>query len=257
MKTLSIIQARMGSSRLPGKVVMKLSGKPLLQHIVENLQHSELTNQIIIATTDLPEDNPIRDFSNSLGIKCFSGSSNDVLKRYYECAQFYDGDIIVRINGDSPLVDPTLTDYAIQTCIKNNCDYVSNVLHLTYPLGYNSGEVIPFRILKHLNYSREDSASREHVTFHIRKEPENFKIQEICAPIKLRREKWRLTIDYKEDLELMKKIFQKLYKPNSPIEYSTLVNFLDKNPSLMKINEKYALNITKDNVNPIKDGLIK
>ena len=247
----------MGSSRLPGKVVMELSGKSLLQHIVENLQHSELTNQIIIATTNLPEDDVIRDFSNTIGIECFSGSSTDVLKRYYECAKLYQGDFIVRVNGDSPLIDPTLTDSAIQTCIEKKCDYVSNVLHLTYPLGYNSGEVIPFEILKNLNYSRKDLASREHVTFHIRKNPEKFKIKEICAPIKLRRGKWRLTIDYKEDLELMQKIYQKLYKPNFPIIYSELVNFLDKNPFLMKINQKHALNIKKDNVNPIKDGLIK
>lgn len=257
MKVLAIIQARMCSSRLPGKVLMKFSGKPLLQHIVENLQHCNYLNEIIIATTILPEDQKIRDFAKSIGIKCFSGDPDDVLKRYYDCAKLHNGDIILRVTGDSPLTDCNLTDMVIKTCIDFNCDYVSNVLHLTYPLGYNSGEAVPFKILKYLHDSQLDSLSREHVTFHIRNNPQLYEIKEIKAPLELQRSNWRLTVDYPEDYELLVKIFDGLYDDDFIIDYKKLVDYLDSHPELYKINQKYAIKSIKDNINPVKDNFYR
>jgi len=256
MKIIAIIQARMDSSRLPGKVMMKFSKMTILEHIIENLENSELTDKIIVATTSLEEDKPLKDLVQKIGIPCYCGSPENVLARYYKCAKFFNGDLIIRVTGDSPLIDSTLTDKAINISQDYHCDYVSNILHLTYPLGYNSGEVIPFRILKNLYNSQKDKQSKEHVTFHIRKNPELYKIKEILAPKKLRRPQWRLTVDYYEDYKLMKKIFSKLYKPHSTIKYDSLVKFLDIHPELLKINQKYSINIKKENINPVKDELV-
>ena len=128
-------------------------------------------------------------------------------------------------------------------------------MHLTYPLGYNSAEVFPFRILKKLYYSNRDRLSKEHVTYHIRRHPELYNIKELLAPKPLRRPNWRFTIDYAEDYKFMKKLFSSLYVTNSTIKYDSLVKYLDMNPKLLKINQKYWLGTKLDYVNPVKDGL--
>ena len=123
MHVISIIQARIGSTRLPGKVMMKINNKPILQHIVEFLRHSQFIDQIVIATSTESEDDTIFELANSLSVKCFRGSSHDVLERYYECAKCYNGELVVRITADNPLIDPDLVDQVIQICQKTNCDY--------------------------------------------------------------------------------------------------------------------------------------
>ena len=255
MKVLGIIQARMGSSRFPGKVMLKLNKITVLEHIISFLTNSKFLDKIIVATTNLPEDDILYDQTQKIGIESFRGSSENVLERYYKCAKLNHGDIIVRITGDSPLVDHNLTDKAIKLCQDFDFDYVSNVLHLTYPLGYNSAEVFPFRILKKLYYSNHDRLSKEHVTYHIRRHPELYNIKELLAPKPLRRPNWRFTIDYAEDYKFMKKLFSLQYVTNSTIKYDSLVKYLDMNPKLLKINQKYWLGTKLDYVNPVKDGL--
>jgi len=235
MTNLIIIQARISSSRLPGKILMKLEGKPILAHIVDFLKFSRLSDKIIVATTTNQEDNAIENLCKELNIYCFRGSSDDVLNRYYECAKLYKGDIIVRITCDNPLIDPTLVDKAIRICEKEKCDYVSNMIHETFPTGYLV-EVLKFNILEQINNKKNDDLTKEHVTHHIRMNPDMYKIKEFFAPENLQRPQWRLTIDYEKDYQLMKKIFQKIYKPNKFIPYSDVVNFLDNNLELLKIN---------------------
>lgn len=238
MKVIAIIQARTGSKRLPGKVLMKINNKPILTHIIESLRFSKLTDKIIVATTKLPEDDKIETLCKNLSVECFRGSDVDVLDRFYNCAKFFKGDLIVRLTGDNPLLDPTIIDELIEICKESKCEYATNVLHPTYPYGFSSCEVLPFRILKKLNEIATDPMSREHVTFHIRKNPNLYTIREIKAPKNLERPNWRLTVDYPEDMELMKNIFSSLYKKDSFISYEKLVNFLD-NQDLIKINQKY------------------
>lgn len=235
MTNLIIIQARMCSSRLPGKVLMKLEGKSILEHIVNSLKFSKLCNKIIVATTTDQTDDTIETLCRKLGVDCFRGSSDDVLNRYYECAKLHQGDIIVRITCDNPLIDPTLVDEAIKICKEKNCDYVSNMIHQTYPIGYLV-EVLKFDILKQNNDEIHDALTREHVTHHIRKNSEMYNVVEFSAPSKLQRLEWRLTIDHENDYQLMKKIFQNLYKPNQYISYIDVVTFLDNNLELLKIN---------------------
>lgn len=228
----------MGSTRLPGKVLMQLQGKPILEHIVDFLRYSKMTNRIVIATSELPEDDPIEELSKHLQISCYRGSANDVLARYYECAKKFDGDLIVRITADDPLVNPELIDEIVQVCMQTNCDYATNILHKTYPIGI-CGEAFTFKILQKLYEQQKDSLSREHVTYHITENPHLYNIREVFAPEKLRRPHWRLTVDYKEDFDLISEIFTKLYDANSYIKYASLVRLLDENKHLLQINEKY------------------
>ncbi len=236
MTNLIIIQARIGSSRLPEKVLMKLEGKSILEHVVNSLKFSKLSDKIIVATTINQEDDKIETLCKELDVNCFRGSSNDVLNRYYECSKLYQGDLVVRITCDNPLIDPTLVDEAIKICKQENCDYVSNMIHQTYPIGYLV-EVIKFNILKQNNDQIHDALTREHVTHHIRNNLSMYKIKEFFAPNKLQRPEWRLTVDYENDYKLMKKIFKNLYKVNTHIPYSDVVTFLDNSPELLKINQ--------------------
>lgn len=239
MNVLSIIQARIGSSRLPRKVLMEIEGKPILEHLIDFLKFSQLTNKIIVATSKLNQDDEIEKLALKNNVDCYRGSEIDVLARYYECATKFQGDLIVRITADCPLLDPRLVDQAIEICIKSNCDYASNMIHQTYPLGYLV-EAVKFTILDKLHKTQHDPLSREHVTYHIRQHPEQYKIEEILLPQNLDRHNWRLTIDYKEDYELLSKIFSKLYVPHSFIKYEKVVELLDNNLDLLQINKKYC-----------------
>ena len=234
MKILAIIQARMDSSRLPGKVLMKIENKTILEHIIDSLKFSKLIDEIIVATSKNKHDDKIELLCNSLRIYCFRGSQNDVLRRYYDCAKFFKGDLILRITGDNPFVDPIIIDKIIQICKKSHCQYASNVLHQTFPLGYSLCEAMTFLTLEQLYNTKLNKMSREHVTHDVRKNPHKYFVKEILAPKNFQRPNWRLTVDYNEDLELAKKIFSKLYKPGKPILYKTLVKFLDKNQEILK-----------------------
>lgn len=238
MKVLSVIQARIGSTRLPGKVLLKIQGKTILEHIVDFLKFSKLTDQIIVATTNLSVDDKIVNLMNDLQIDYFRGSSDDVLCRYFECAKAFNGDLIVRITADDPIIVPELIDEVISTCKQTGCDYATNLLHRTYPLGI-TGEAFTFSILKKLHEKQIDPMSREHVTHHMLENPHLYNIREIFAPSDLVRSNWRLTIDHEEDFQLISEIFSRLYTPNSYIRYPSLVKYLDKNNDLLKINKKY------------------
>jgi len=237
LKVLAIIQARTGSTRLPRKALRKIQGKPILHHIIDFLGHSKQIDKIIVATTTLKNDDEIVDFSKQINVDCFRGSSDDVLGRYYECAKHYGGELIVRITSDNPLIDPELVDKVIRVCKETNCKYASNMIHQTYPLGYLV-EALTFPTLKKLHENYTDPLNREHVTYAIRQNPKSFDVQEIFAPSDLERPNWRLTVDYEDDFNLISEIYSKLYKSNHFIPYRAVVEFLDKNKDLLKINQK-------------------
>jgi len=237
-----IIAARMTSSRFPGKTLKKLHGKPMLEHIIDFLQFCKNVDKIVVATSDEKEDEQIQNLCRKKQCLCFKGSKNDVLGRYYECARKYNADFIVRLTADNPLVEPSLVDAGIDMCIKNNFDYVTNMIHHTFPMGAYPIEVMTMKLLKENYLFQKEPLTREHVTYHIRKNYKKYKVGEIFTPKKLQREQWRLTVDHIEDFNLIEKIFSKLYHPGKYIEYEELVNFLDKNNDLLKINSKYLPN---------------
>ena len=239
MKTVAIVQARTGSVRLPDKVMFNIEGKPILQHILDFLKHCKLVDQIVVATTTLTEDDKIEKLVKNMGINCFRGSPDNVLQRYYECAKKFNADLIVRITADNPLIDPELVDTVIKICKETNCDYSSNMIHQSYPLGYLV-EALTFSTLKKIYEKQKDSMSKEHVTYHIRQNPDMYNVKEVCTPSKMERPFWRLTVDHIEDFNLISKIFSLLYVSGSYIKYSSVVQLLDNNKDLLQINEKHS-----------------
>ena len=217
---------------------MKLEDKTILEHIINFLALSQNINEIVIATTTLPEDDKIEDLAKKINVKCYRGSSENVLERYYQCAKNSNADLIVRITADDPILEPTLIDTIIEECKKEKLDYASNVLERSFPLGYTNCEVFTFDVLSKLYHEQKDPASLEHVTYHIKQNQKLFKIKSIVAPNGLERGDWRLTIDYEQDLLLMREIFSEMYLPGEAFEYKKLVSFLDENPELLKINRE-------------------
>ena len=238
LTTIAIIQARTGSSRFPDKVLKKIDGRPILQYVVDYLKNSKLIDKIVIATTSLNNDDEIELLAKKLKIPCFRGNVNDVLNRFYECAKVFHADIILRVTADDPLIDPNIIDQIIQKCKSKNCDYASNVIHRTFPLGFTACEAIKFHTLEKLNNDTLDPLSREHVTYHIIKNPNLYRIQEVQADAKLSRPNWRLTIDFPEDFLLIEKIISTIGKEKEFISYGSLVKFLDQNTDLLKINKR-------------------
>ena len=184
----------MGSTRLPGKVLKIIEGKSMLEHQIDFLKKSKLTDQLIIATTTLSEDNDIEYLAHKINIDYYRGSNTDVLERYYKCAKKFKGDMIVRITADNPLVEPTLIDKIIQLAIDTKCDFATNMMEQTYPLGYLV-EVFPFRVLEKLYLNQKDPLTREHVTYHIKKNTKLYDIQNYTLPKDLARPEWRLAVD--------------------------------------------------------------
>ena len=228
-----IIQARMGSSRLPGKTLMKLNDESSTLHFVKNqLSFSKFIDEIIVATTDLDEDDVIEEISKEMNVKCFRGSSNDVLDRYYNCAKKFQIDNIIRITADCPLIDPEIVDQVIQKYNTKNYDYVTNTLKRTYPIGTDV-EIFSFEILEKTWKNAKLSSEREHVTPFIRNEKINLKIGNLENTKDLSH--IRITLDHKEDLELIKQIISQINK--NPILINDIMNLLSRNPELIKINQ--------------------
>ena len=236
---VAIIQARTNSTRFPNKVLKTINGKSILQHIIEFLELSKSIDKIVVATTDLIDDNPIESLLKKLNVSCFRGSSNDVLKRYYDCAKLYDADVILRVTADDPLIDPVIIDNLIKKCQNSKIDYVTSTIPPTFPLGFTACEAFPFTVLEKLHENALDSMSREHVTSHILENKNLFKISSISSKSDLARPDWRLTIDFPDDFLLIQKIFFKMNIDKKNFSYLKLVEFLDNNLDLLEINNSH------------------
>jgi len=173
MKIVAIIEARMTSSRLPGKVLMEVLDKPILHYLVARLKRVQLLDEIVLATTTNSTDNSLVEFANSENIKCYRGSEDDVMSRVVGAAESVDADLIVEITGDCPIIDPNIIEQAIQTYINNNVDYVSNAHVRSYPDGMDV-QVFSLNVLKKSLNMTDDILDHEHVTLHIRNHPELF-----------------------------------------------------------------------------------
>ena len=223
--TLAIIQARLGSTRLPGKVLKKILGKTVLEHIVERLNYAEKIDQIIIATSILRENDPIEELARKKEIPCFRGSEDDVLNRFYQAALQYKGDIVVRITGDCPLVDPFVVDKIIDYHLSHGGDYTSNTIKRTFPRGIVA-EVFTFDVLKRLCQMELDPAYREHVTQYILHNPENFKINSFTQEEIPFDTNWRWVLDTQEDFEFIQNIFSQLYRKGHLFRIEDIFNLI-------------------------------
>jgi len=236
MKILCLLQARMKSSRFPGKIMKPILGKPMIQYILDSLSLSKIIDEIVVATTTNSKDDVLVEYLEKNNWKYFRGDENDVLKRYVDATKKFDADYIIRVTADNPLLDPATLDEVILRTTKNKADYGSNNLVKSYPYGYYV-EVISRKTLEEIEKKATSSEDREHVTLFIYKNKEKFNTINISAPPELSHPEWRLTVDTAEDLKLIKKIFENLYSKNIPIKYEDVITFILKNPELLKINQ--------------------
>jgi spore coat polysaccharide biosynthesis protein SpsF len=236
MKIGVVIQARMGSTRLPGKVLKEVNGKTLLAYQIERVRRVQSIDEIIIATTTEPQDDQIVDFCISNNVNYFRGSVSDVLDRYFQSSIRFELDAVVRLTSDCPLIDPVIIDKVIETFIGiyPNVDYVSNTIERTYPRGMDT-EIMSFSTLQRAHSNANEMFFREHVTSYIYNHPEKFRILNVAA--EENQSDYRLTVDTEEDFELIKRILEKLYKESKDFTLKEIVKLLESNPSWKKINQ--------------------
>lgn len=227
---IAILQARMSSSRLYGKVLKPILGRPLLSLLLERALKSKLINKIVVATSDHPSDNKIEEFCRNTDVPCFRGSLEDVLDRYYKTALYFDKpDHIVRLTGDNPLIDPEITDKTIEYYLENKFDYVSNSAENNFPIGLDVS-IFSFHALKVSWENAHSPYEREHVNPYILAHPEIFKIGLYRGDVKYPSLRW--TVDTKEDFKYVKNIFEALYPHNLNFGINAVINYLDKHPKL-------------------------
>lgn len=242
-KIVAIIQARMGSTRLPGKVLLQIKDKPVLWHVIERIKRCKNVDSIVVATTTRQEDKMIVELAEKCGVETFTGKENDVLGRYYQAAKKFGADIIVRITADCPLINPPTIDKMVDLCLKENAEYICG--HPDYPSIEQGIGVISFSALEKLKTLANKEYQKEHVTIFIKENPELFKVSAIKPELIFQRKDMRLTVDTKEDLKFMREIYNRLYKENKIINIEDVVRLLENNPKLKEIN----INVKMSDVN--------
>lgn len=235
VKTLCIVQARMGATRLPGKVLMKVGGVTLLERVADRARQAKEIDKVVVATTANSGDKKIERFCAKKGIDCFRGSEADVLDRFYHCALAYPGyQTIVRVTADCPLLDPKIADKIINLFLKERVDYASNIIPPTFPDGLDV-EVFSLEILKKMWTKAKKPHEREHVTAYIRENPAKFKIANLNNQKDL--SKIRLTVDYREDIEFIGNLLKLLPKN---FGLNEIMKALEENSALAEVNKKYG-----------------
>lgn len=232
-----IIQARMDSTRLPGKTMLPVCGKSLLEHMIDRVKHSKTIQKIVVATTTNKIDELIVNFCESNKIEFVRGSHDDVLSRYKLASDFSNADVIVRLTSDCPLIDPNVIDKGVKIFQNNEYDFVSNVTPLprTYPIGMDV-EILSSSILTVAAQNAKKPSEREHVTFYIRRQPKKFKIYRFDYVKDI--SDYRLVVDYEVDYLVIKSIIEGLYPKKKEFTLEHIINWLEQNPEIKKLNEK-------------------
>lgn len=239
MKVIAILQARMSSTRLPGKVLLDLNGKSIIEHVYNNVRSSNFVDEVYIATSVDKSDDQIESLCLKKGLNFYRGSLNNVLDRYYNLSINYKADIIVRITCDCPLVCSGTIDDLVRIILDKKYDYVSNTCppeSSVYPDG-SDVEVFTFNALKRAYYSKSKYVNKEHVTFQFWKDRTYKSFQ--LKNLEKNYSKLRYTLDYKEDYEVIKYIYNNLQKINKKeVSVMDIINILDKS-EINKLNSKY------------------
>jgi spore coat polysaccharide biosynthesis protein SpsF len=255
MKIITVVQARMGSSRLPKKVMMPLAGKPLIIRMLERVSNANLSGIIVAALTKEHYDDELADFLIKHGFNIYRGSTNDLLERHINAALEFGGDTVVKIPSDCPLIDPEIIDKVLGYYIanKNSFDYVSNLHPATYPDG-NDVEIMGLDVLQKCSKEAKKNFEREHTTPYIWENPEKFRIGNV---------EWeagidysmshRWTIDYMEDYLFIKEVYDALYDKNPGFGIDDILKYENDHPEIKSLNEKYnGVNWYRDHLNDLK-----
>ena len=251
INTLAIIQARMSSTRLPGKVLKLLAGKPVLEHVVRRVQQSKHVNKVVVATSVDESDNLIENWSKQNNIDCYRGSLNDVLDRFYQAAKLYNAKNILRITADCPALDYEILDEVIERHINGRFDYYGLIGE--FPDGLDC-TMISFNALSNAWENSKLDSEREHVGPYIEKHPELFKLGGYEKFKNLNHLRW--TLDEPNDYDFLKIVFDELYKINNYFGYELILSLIKQKPYLNNINNKIIRN--EGYLNSIKnDKIIK
>ena len=249
--TVAIIQARMASSRLPAKVLRDIAGKPMIVRVVERVKRANTIDRVVIATTTDPSDDPIKDLCEGHGFACYRGNQFNVLDRYYQAAQLYNAEIIVRITGDCPMVDPTEIDHVVQELMEKQADFAANRLpppwKRTFPIGLDT-EVCTFEALKRAWKEAERPEELEHVMPYLYTEEGRFRTAVINYEVDFGHYRW--TVDTREDLDLARQVYAH-FDGNDDFGWLDIIDLYASHPNLFFINAE----VNPKNVNDVDDRL--
>lgn len=239
MKTVATIEARMASSRLPGKVLLEAAGRAMLSHLVRRLRAVPSLQDIVLATTTHATDEVLARVAAAEGINCFRGSEDDVMARVVGAAESVGADVIVEITGDCPIIDPEIVEQTIRMFLANDAQYVSNSHVRSYPDGMDT-QVFRLDSLKRSLAMTTDPLDHEHVTLHIRHHPELFPAIHLVAPPELHWPELGLTLDEREDYELLKLIIEHFGETTPLFSCLDAVRLLRARPEWVAVNEMIA-----------------
>jgi len=232
VRVVAIVQARMGSTRLPGKVLRDLAGETMLARVVKRLRGAQLLDEVLIATTDRPNDDAIVAECRRSSVAVFRGDQDDVLDRYFKAANSRDADIVVRITSDCPLIDPEITDQSIRAFMGKLPDYASNTIVRTYPRGLDT-EVVSMAALTRAWQAARRPYEREHVMPYIVEHPEEFVLLPVVGDQDYSMHRW--TVDMPEDFEFVQAIYNRL-KGKEAFSWREVLDVLDREPELLDLN---------------------
>lgn len=236
---LAILQARMSSSRLPGKVLRDLLGQPMLLRQIERIKRSKRIDKLVLATSTDKSDDAIEKIAKENGIECFRGSLEDVLDRFYQAAKQYNPEHIVRLTGDCPLTDWQVIDEVIELHIRETNDYTNNTLPPTFPDGMDV-EIVKYNVLEEAWVKGNKISDRENVTIYVYSRPEKFKLGCLKNNEDLSNLRW--TVDESEDFMLIEEIYKNLYGKKKDFIMQDVIRLLNEKPDLIKINSLYERN---------------
>jgi spore coat polysaccharide biosynthesis protein SpsF len=235
MKIVATIEARMTSSRLPGKVLLPVNGRPMLSYLVQRLRQAESIEEIVLATTTNPTDDILIGFAKQNNISFFRGSEQDVMLRVIGASESANADVIVEITGDCPIIDPFIVEQAIRMYRKNPCDYLGNSIVRSYPDGMDT-QVFSLDALRRSASMTNDPLDHEHVTLHIKNHPELFRIIHLVAPPNEHWPELGLTLDEMDDYELLRKIIEHFGNTHPFFTCREVVSLLKESPEWVAIN---------------------
>ena len=233
VRIVATIEARMTSSRLPGKVLADVGGMPMLEMMVRRLKRSQTLSGICLATTTSAEDDPLADLAGRLGVMHFRGSEDDVLARVVGAAQASEADVIVETTGDCPMIDPAILDGCVLSYFSSTCHYCSNALDGSFPRGLEV-QVFSRDVLEEVEGTTQEPVDREHVSLFIYEHPECYVLRSVRAVGALRRPDWRWTVDTEHDLDFVRHVVANLGHDFSAAEAAA---YLLESPDVVAINQ--------------------
>lgn len=241
-RVVTIVQARKGSSRLPGKVMMSVLGEPILFRQIERMQQARLIGTLVVATTREEKDDVIEELCHQHGWPCYRGDSNDLLDRHYQAAMLHQADAVVKIPSDCPLIDPAVIDRVIGYYLEHNgqYDFVSNLHPASYPDG-NDVEIMSMDTLRAAWQQASRPMEREHTTPYIWENPDRFRLANLSWETGLDYSmSHRFTLDYQEDYDFICRVYEELYPANPRFTLSDILCLLENKPEIYEINSKFA-----------------